>query len=462
MVKDKKNIRSIMDSDISVRSLSSFGSNSINRESDTFEFRIEFIKELLENAKLEPLINTDINFNNDETNSNNSTDDIRHVLNKKMFDFYKIINQIGGKLLYIRSGSSGHTFKGIVPLENNQIANYAVKVVAYSKRDKEYGDMNDIKRPENAELLMIKLLSEFVINKQSPHIVLPVGIFNTSIKPFVNLVKDDMIHEKHVNYFKFVEKYNKGDYYDEVSILISEWANRGDLLDFIRLRYKEFTLMHWKVFFFQIISVLAVIQSKYPEFRHNDFKANNILVQKITQNKGTLFSYTVNRQKYQIPNIGYRIKIWDFDFACIPGIVDNAKVSSTWANNTCNVKPEKNRYYDMHYFFNTLIKKGFFPQFMETEIRCPEHSDNINITCVSKGDQLNRQPIACMKCNSESGYVPREAQDFVNRVVPPNFQSGIYVSDKGRLLVNYELMTPDTILRTDPFFKEFRVKHKKK
>ena len=32
---------------------------------------------------------------------------------------------------------------------------------------------------------------------------------------------------------------------------------------------------------FQIFSALAVIQTKYPGFRHNDMKANNVLIQKI-------------------------------------------------------------------------------------------------------------------------------------------------------------------------------------
>ena len=41
------------------------------------------------------------------------------------------------------------------------------------------------------------------------------------------------------------------------------------------------TTKYWRVIFFQIISVLAVIHKKYPNFRHNDLKANNILLQKI-------------------------------------------------------------------------------------------------------------------------------------------------------------------------------------
>ncbi|AYV82156.1 MAG: serine/threonine protein kinase, partial [Homavirus sp.] len=357
------------------------------------------------------------NANNEDSDSDDYSNDARYVLGKKTYDFQNIINQIGGRLLYIKSGSSGHTFKGIV-IENGVNINYAVKVVGYPKNDR-YGDINNIKRPENAELMMIKALSYFVVKKQTPHIVLPIGTFNTSIKPFLNLVKDKVIvDEDKKKYIEFVERYNNGELYDYVSILISEWANRGDLLDFIRKNYKEFKLIHWKVFFFQIISVLAVIQSKYPSFRHNDLKANNILVHKVSQ-RGTLFSYTVNRCKYVVPSIGYLIKLWDFDFACIPGIIDNTKVSVKWTDKI-NVKPEQNRYYDMHYFFNTLIKKGFFPQFMEEDC------------------------------------IPKEAKDFVNRIVPRKLQHGEYVATRGRIMINAEYMIPDNVLKNDPFFEEFR------
>ena len=120
-----------------------------------------------------------------------------------------------------------------------------------------------------------------------------------------------------------------------------------------------------------------------------------------------------------MPNIGYQIKIWDFDFACIPGIVENMKVNASWTDKI-NVKPVQNRYYDMHYFFNTLIKRGFFPEFMTEDI------------------------------------IPKEAKKFVDRVVPPKYRSGNLVSKRGRVLTNDEYLTPIEVIRNDPFFDDFR------
>ena len=397
-----------------------------DKNTDSIPFRIEFIRELLRQKTIEPLIDLD------ETGTDNFVNigggnDTRIQLKKKIHDFHDAITQIGGNLLYIKSGTTGHTFKGVITGTENDMYNYGVKVVAYPKKEK-YGTINDTTRPENAEIMMIKLLSYFVINKRTPHIVLPIGTFYTSIKPFITIGTDDtIIDSNNEKYQSFIKKYSEGEYYNKVSILISEWANRGDLLDFVRKNYDKFKLIHWKVIFFQIISTLAVIQYKYPSFRHNDLKANNILVQKtnVLPGPNKFVTYTIIGNKYYVPNIGYQIKLWDFDFACIPGIIDNSKVSSEWTK-SINVTPHENKYYDIHYFFNTLIKKGFFPQFLEDPA------------------------------------IPQEAKDFVHRIVPDKYKSGKYVHKRGRILINDEYVTPDDIIKNDIFFNEFRKNNKSK
>lgn len=382
---------------------------------DNIPYRIDFIKKLFSKNKFIPLID----FNSNETeyfeNSSNNID-TRTVLNKQSYDFNNVINKIGGKLQYVKSGSTGHTFKGIFPTKNGEI-NYAVKIVAYPKKQG-YGNLYDIRRPENAEILALKTLSYFVINNHTPHIVLPMITFNTPLKPFTSLSKNNIVNNK--KYDEFIKKYNKGDFYEEASILISEWANSGDLLDYIRNNYKKMTTKDWRIIFFQIISVLAVIFKKYPNFRHNDLKANNILLQKINiDNKYTKFKYEINGKEYIIPNIGYQIKIWDFDFACIPGVVDNKKVAADWTNKI-NIKSERNQYYDIHFFFNTLTRKGFFPQFWEAE------------------------------------EIDKKVKQFVSRIVPEQYREGKNIAERGRLLVNNEFITPEKILLEDPFFDKMR------
>ncbi len=79
-----------------------------------------------------------------------------------------------------------------------------------------------------------------------------------------------------------------------------------------------------------------------------------------------------------------------------------------------------NKYYDIHYFFNTLYKKGFFPEFL-TE---PE--------------------------------IPDKIKEFMKRIIPGKYMSGELVSERGRLLVNDEYTTPDYLLKNDPLFKKYR------
>ena len=87
----------------------------------------------------------------------------RVVLKKRVYNFKSIIDQIGGRLKYIKSGTTGHTFMGTTTDKFGEFA-YAVKVVAYPKKER-YGSIYDTRRPENAELMMLKLLSYFILNR---------------------------------------------------------------------------------------------------------------------------------------------------------------------------------------------------------------------------------------------------------------------------------------------------------
>ena len=406
------------------KSTNSYINTNSNSNTNTIETRIFNIKNLIGNAHLEPInplksMDTNLETEFFEGPKENKSMDTRTVLGKKTLDFYNIINRLNSKLIYIKSGAYGNTFKGIVTNENDEeIMSFAVKVVAFPKKNG-YGSIHNASRPENSEICMLKLLSYFVIKSQTPHLILPIATFNTSIKPFLTLQDDDIVSKDNKKYSEFISNYNEGQYYETVSVIISEWANRGDLSMFLKLHYKKLKLIHWQCIFFQIISTLAIIQTKYPTFRHNDLKANNILISKVDAcNK--LLLYKVSNKEYVLPAIGYGIYLWDFDFACIPGVVENSKVYQDWTQKI-NITCKKNRYYDIHYFFCTLIYKGFLPEIME-------------------------EP-----------SVPNEVKRFIEWIIPPEYRPGHSsnkVNKRCRLLVDEELFKPIDIL-DNSFFAPF-------
>lgn len=380
-------------------------------EKKPIDVRIDFIRNVLGNNKLEPMID----FDNCNTESLTNT-----RLKKRIMNVKDLFTSMNVKLRYLKSGTTGHTFKATSKI--NEGVSFAVKVCAYPKDD--YGTMNHPFRPENAELRMLKLLSYFVVKKFTPHFVLPIGTFNTCITNFIRVPKNiiNLDDEKNEMYKKFIERYYDGEFESIVSVLISEWCNGGDLLDYIRKNHNKMLLKHWIVIIFQILFTLALIHQKYPAFRHNDMKANNILVQLTTtreEQSTSRYSYLMNKTRFVVPNINLQIKIWDFDFACIDGIIENNKVNADWTKKI-NITKKENKYYDMHYFFNTLTSKRFFPQFYD-------------------------------------GGAPREIVEFVHRIIPEKFRMGSKnVNKKGRILVDTEFTTPYKTILQDPLFKKYR------
>lgn len=348
----------------------------------------------------------------------NNCTDLRELINKKDLNIWKFLHSINTKVHYVNSGSSGHFFKGY-GYDGRPL--FAMKVIAYPK-SKNYQSIYNSTRPENTELLMIRTLSYFVINHMTNHLILPIATFYTDIQNMVFIANPGFqLIDKNEKYSKFIQSYQNGKFEPKVSVFISELANKGDFLEFLRMNLKLLNSLHFKVFIFQILSVLAVIHTRFPNFRHNDFKANNILVHctesifqpvdailKVKRNNNI---YTIHGKKYRVPNIGFIIKIWDFDFACIPGVVGNIKVENEKWTHDLNIKPVKNQYYDLHFFLTTLV--SFIPD-------------------VLKYSDFNF---------------------FYHNVIPEKFQN----EPKCRLQCDDEYVTPIQLLESSFYFNSFRI-----
>lgn len=356
---------------------------------------------------------------------------ITNVIDKQDIDIVEFLIRIKARIKYISSGTTGHFFQGAVYYYfkngRKRLCSFAMKVTGYVKNP-HYKTIYQITRPENTEINMMSILSRLIIEGKTVHLLLPIKTYYSDIKPFIKMYKNQVIkpeNDKNKKYKDFVERYDNGQIENTVSILIYEFANGGDFLKFVKANHHKLTALHWKIFVFQLLSVLAVIQERYPDFRHNDLKANNILVELTKSNYENIdhnikINYNICGKKYQIPDSGIIIKMWDFDFACIPKICDNIKVHETWTKKL-NITPEKNQYYDIHYFFRTLINNAFFP------------------------DVLSNNP----------KY--QELKKFISDVLPGKYIKGDKLSKYGRLLINDEYTTPKKLLENNPYFEEFRI-----
>lgn len=197
---------------------------------------------------------------------------------------------------------------------------------------------------QNAELRMIYLLSNFVKNKETPHINLPILGFRCNLD---TLFKETRLHSPSLK--KNVNMSN---------ILLSEWCRNGSLRSFLDKQDSKFKKKILSVILFQIIYTLFVIQVKYPNFRHNDLRLDNILVQKSNSELPSLYQIIDNHKKYNfvIPNYGFQLRLWDFDFSCIKGLINNLKVLDY--NGQYGISENRNQYYDL-FTFCYLLKKEY-------------------------------------------------------------------------------------------------------
>lgn len=389
------------------------------------------------------------------------------IIVKEIHTLEDIVNRFEIELHYVKSGSTGHTFKAKCRKTGKII--FAIKVAAYPLYLEDPKDPNsrvirvvdDIKQAQNTELRMILLLSKLVMHGKTPHIVLPLWTFNTHTSIFVEMgmAKDrpsatpdrpyrsrgaPNLLRRSAQYLEFVEGYRRGELDEISSVLVSEWCDQGDLLDYIRNRIEkrnEISEEEWKIIFFQTLIMLAKIHEVYPNFKHNDFKCNNILMQSTpSENKGKYYCYPLgDRLELIVPDIGYQLKMWDFDFASIGQYVPNSKVDSRWAEGL-GISSKQNQYYDVHYFFHFFLTDSICPGM--DRILPPSIMEFIRRIIPTKYRPRLVEVIKTHQVTGKKKKFLKETNQNLNR--------------SSRLFQNVCYTTPIEILNRDTLFKEFR------
>ncbi len=202
----------------------------------------------------------------------------------------------------------------------------------------------------NTEHTINTILTNLFLKKVTPHICVLYGA-------------TEFMEPKHSELIKaFVKRYKYKDrecLMDLSKILMTEWADLGELSDFIDDNKKGWSIETWRGLFFQLLAMLALIQEHYPTFRHNDLSMSNILVQKTrlgdtNDTKKGYYKYTINGKEYLVPDIGFRVLLADFDYASIKELgITNEKLDNKHTKRFGAVT-EPNRSFDSHMMLNWI------------------------------------------------------------------------------------------------------------
>ncbi len=359
-------------------------------------------------------------------------------------DFIEKINENDGEMVILRSqkGTFGFPFETVL-----QNFKWFTKMVLYDVYlrvpnftmpknynkleavEKEKIHKNVIENPRisvNTEHKVHALLTKLAIDKINPHISLLFGA-------------TELWENKHEELLQvFIKKYKKSEsdfILNACKVLMTEWANLGELSDYIDKNKSNWNRDVWNVMIFQMLAMLALIQEKYPSFRHNDLSLANILVQNtrivpldVTE-YGGYYKYTINGKTYCVPDIGFRLLLTDFDYATIKELdISNEKI-----NNECTKKfgtvIDQNPSFDCHMMLNWLYYISLELQYFENK-----HT-SIPYNLIELREFLTSTIDECYRGNN-------------NRYLKyGRFRNGKKVIEK---------LVPKNILENDPYFEKYR------
>jgi len=241
---------------------------------------------------------------------------LNDIKKKNDFDYNNILK---AEIKYIGKNKSRYIFKRY----SDTTYPTMIRIGTYNQKN---SNINSMKRGELVNMIIPYIFSEFVLTEDLKFILFPIMNFdiiykdlkkiNPSVTKVIKSIKNDT-----VLYVQVLEHYFK----------------LFTLKDFLNKNMKFFTIKHWKVLIFQILYALYKIGNKYPTFRHNSLDLDSIYVYKRKNGSGNI--YTILKKKYNVPNMGFEIKITNFDKSVVTNIVDNIDTNKT----------SENLYYDVHY-----------------------------------------------------------------------------------------------------------------
>lgn len=328
-------------------------------------------------------------------------------------NFDNLFQKMKWKLCYYMSNTYHHNFH----IKENYKKYLMAKVIPIFTTY----DINDNTNYHNVDYLMPKFLHSQFKN-------LLVVKYHASLKTNIDTVNIPISidKDKFGFYAKFINNYiNDNDkYHNQVMTNICDTYKYGNLFDYLKENSRSMSVEIWISILFQAFFNLALIQSKYPSFKHNDFKASNIYLGEDpnyidnTDNIDNYASCRLPGQKFRIKRSKFLISIHNFQFSSINGIIENSFITENWLKKL-NVTSIPNKYIDIHYFCISLL----------------------------------------YWCKEKYISLPKEINDFLHRVVPKKYRYGSLnvIKKTLRIIVNDEYTTPYNVIVGDKLFKNIHL-----
>ena len=327
--------------------------------------------------------------------------DLDNLIPNDVVDIYDFIDCID--IQYINHGECGIIFL-CRPSNTSEI--YVMKYCP--DHGNNYGNNDDIMKPNNVEIIIMNLLFTNFEDSDKIYFIKPIMSFQVDMLESIELL------------FKFIPKQVKQKYNDmfnykpntNASIIIMEYCEDGTIYEWLLENHDTISTREWSTILFHILYTLAIIQQKYPSFRHNDLRLQNVLIKSYDSD----ITHTINGYKFSPYNIGVIPKICDFDWCTILDLVDNNKIPDD-SDNMYHISSQENKYYDMHYFINIFV-------FM---------------------------------VKSAGIHVPKEIIQFAKRVIPKKYKIIYDRQEKNYQRIDVdEFTTPLNVICNDPLFENIR------
>jgi hypothetical protein len=281
---------------------------------DNLDYRLNILYDFVYNDnnnicyKFKPISISDISL--DKIKMNNKT------LEKEIFS---------EEIKYIGSTNNKYHFKRLSK------TNYPCTITVGLYKDK--NDINNMRSPENVNLINTYVLSELIANDRNKFVILPIANFDLNFGELSNY--SSIIANE-------IKKNNKITNDTIIFINVTEhYFGMDTLQKFLIENSKTMTIKHWKSLFFQILFMLHKITNRLKQFRHNNLNLDSIWIYK-RKDTESMKEFIVNNVKFEVPIYNFEIKITDFE-------------NSTSIDIPNIKKKNENPYYDIHYFFQNII-----------------------------------------------------------------------------------------------------------